>query len=639
MRLDWIAPPGVGADISTRLVLTGSVEDSAETGRLVSIVDIELAKCLEQDDFYLLRYFNQGLKEIRFDDQIVDLLFAGRFTPGDTFWYDYRFEGVFQEENNRFRVTFLGPAGQVVLEIRAAGTPIGDQSSLQENPIFSLSVVGDARQPANRELVYCQVERFFGFLLSRSIHPGMSLEAGQQPSRCGDSECGLGPISSGSWGNPNQWFQFFSDHEIECNNLCSLQLSDSFSWVNHGELECMDHEPHVMSGTVSYVNMPWLTSKTLGPPGSRFWVSRILEEDVIRGGTNRLEQTLEKAINNPKARFVCVSNTCLPKIIGDDVMAVVNRFQKKCSVPILCLSNDLSSPDMTFEDLVIQAMDRFSSTDEDDDRLGLNLVGFPPNRDEILSDLEKLSIPVNTCLLPEIGIETFQKYHRAELSIVYPFQSWISIADNALFDSRVPHQVVEAPYGFRKTLDWFRIVANAMGRGANLKDFEAQRLAPLKAGWDRLTDEAGSYGLAFVISAQTSEHLTNARRHYGFELLSLLEEMGFRLHVMLKVESPDDSLPLSKMRDSLADSDRHVFSGFSNEAQLASLLANEKITAIYSEISFDERILKAGKAQFNLSMIEMGFDGALRSLDRLLRLCKSPFYKRYAKYLLAGDCA
>jgi len=319
-------------------------------------------------------------------------------------------------------------------------------------------------------------------------------------------------------------------------------------------------------------------------------------------------------------------------------MAVVNRFQKKCSVPIICLSNDLSSPDMTFEDLVIQAMDRFCVPDEAAQKLGVNLVGFPPGRDEILSDLAKLSIPVNTCLLPEIGTEIFQKYQRAELSIVYPFQAWVSIMKTALSDSGVAHKVVGAPYGFSKTLEWFRTVANAMGREANLEDFESQRLRGFKADWERLTKEADAYGLAFVISPETCEHLISAQRHYGFELLSLLKEMGFRLHVMQKVESPDDPLLLSKMRDSLADSDRHVFSGFSNETQLASLLAGDKISAIYSEISFDERILKAGKAQFHLGMLEMGFDGALRSLDRLLRLCKSPFYRRYAKYLMAGEC-
>jgi len=72
---------------------------------------------------------------------------------------------------------------------------------------------------------------------------------------------------------------------------------------------------------------------------------------------------------------------------------------------------------------------------------------------------------------------------------------------------------------------------------------------------------------------------------------------------------------------------------YRNPKGLNDLLENGPFSAVYSDIFFDYRLTCAGKAQFSMRTFEAGIEGALRSLERLLDICRLPFYKKYGKYL------
>lgn len=637
-RLDWVGPVGSGRPPGRGLVLSRSLPDGK---RLVERVGRVLGALVQDEDFTLLGYPNREARSVRFDDGIVDFLLAGRLTPGVSSWFGYRFEDVAQSEAERFEITFAHESGAgLVLAIRAA--PVAAPGSpLVKNRIFQMHLAHDPRDPASREMLPHQVERFVGFLLSRAVHEDMRLaEPGEgrrsDPAGVRPPDADRGPVASGRWGDPRQWCQFFSDHEIECTNLCALQMEDAFGWVNHGELECMDHEPHVMSGTVSYAVTPWDFPRIHCPQQSRFLVSRLGEQETIRGGTGRLEATLRRALDNPQARCLFVSNTCLPKIIGDDVGSVVERIQSESGVPVLTLSNDLSSPDLTFEDLVVQALQRFVGEVEAGPSEGVNLIGFPPGRDHLVRALEELAIPVNACMLPRIGVDLFRRYPRAGLSVVYPQSTWMRLAERVLRDLGVPLQVLPAPYGMRRTRAWFRAVAEATGRLDAYRDWETRRVGPLLPRWEELRSEATGYGLAFVVEPGQLARLVDPALHYGVELLPLLEEMGFGIHLLIRRDAgrpPPDTGPVTA---ALADPGRIAVETFAEPDELATLLREGAFQAVYSEVFYDKRVLRAGKAPFHLRLLEMGPEGGLRSLERLLDLCRWDFYGRYQEYLRPG---
>jgi hypothetical protein len=54
---------------------------------------------------------------------------------------------------------------------------------------------------------------------------------------------------------------------------------------------------------------------------------------------------------------------------------------------------------------------------------------------------------------------------------------------------------------------------------------------------------------------------------------------------------------------------------------------------VLSNHCYDWRITEAGKGRFALQHFEIGVPGALRTIDRLVEICATPFYHKYHKYL------
>jgi len=67
--------------------------------------------------------------------------------------------------------------------------------------------------------------------------------------------------------------------------------------------------------------------------------------------------------------------------------------------------------------------------------------------------------------------------------------------------------------------------------------------------------------------------------------------------------------------------------------ELARALREGDFRAVYSDIAFDWRIMRAGKARFSSKDFEMGLGGAMRTFRKLLSLCRLPFFRRYAAHL------
>jgi len=40
-----------------------------------------------------------------------------------------------------------------------------------------------------------------------------------------------------------------------------------------------------------------------------------------------------------------------------------------------------------------------------------------------------------------------------------------------------------------------------------------------------------------------------------------------------------------------------------------------------------------GKSRFTLQHFEVGLPGAIRTVERLVRICETPFYRRYRRHL------
>ncbi len=640
MRCDWLGEQRRRGHVLPQLAISGPRKNMPDPSGVRQDLSRAIRSWCQDDAYRLLHFYNRSLKELFFDGEHVDVILAGRFVPERTAWFDWRFSGCRQERETEFEIVFSSPRGPLRFRVAAAGDRPGPGAEVVfTGPLFSLALVEDCRSAAERSQVRHQVERFVGFLLNRAVHEKMRLRTAPValPGESGRQDAGSGePVSTSRFGNPRQWRQFFSDFEIQRAGICGMRFTDPIAWITHGEGECTHVEPTAFPRPVFYTNLPWIAEPTPHEPGSVSYFTNLAEREAVHGGLTRFEQALREALSAPRVRFVCVNNTCMPKITGDDVTSVIRRHRGRGAVPILSMNTDLSSPEATFSNILAQAKQaapRARRAKAGDVGAGINLVGFPPTgcRREIQDALRDLGIRVNTWLLPEVGLRGLAEYRRGDFSVVYPAQFWIETARGILAPLGPPCEVLPAPFGREGSLRWFeRVVALARSRRdpRTVLDRPEQRRE-----YAALTREARGHVLGFVVSHDEIFRLTDPSRSYGVPLLPVLEEMGFGLEIL--VFGPHEASGQVKKALSVAWGafrDLEVAS-FDDPVALSERLRQSRCAAVYSEVFFDHRLTSAGKSQFHLGMIEPGLSGALRTLRRLLALCRWPFYRRYARYL------
>ena len=87
------------------------------------------------------------------------------------------------------------------------------------------------------------------------------------------------------------------------------------------------------------------------------------------------------------------------------------------------------------------------------------------------------------------------------------------------------------------------------------------------------------------------------------------------------------------IRKTFADGTRHSVRAFDSFAFLRQRLLEGPARAFLSYHFFDWRLSEAGKASFSIQHFELGVPGAVRTLERLVGVCRAPFFSRYGRYL------
>ncbi len=604
--------------------------------------------------------------------------------------------------------------------------------------LFHLWLTADPRPASLRARVPHQVERFVGFLLNRAVHPGLQPQraaadaaagaaagaGGAGPDSPGIDPWANAPVSTSRWGNPRQWRQFFSDFEV-ARDRGNLAFCEPVFSIVHGELECHRVEPRVLPRPHVFARRPFLPIEPPPAPGSGAMLNVLGERETVFGGEALLREAIERAMRHRGSRFVFVNNTCLPKLIGDDLPSTLAAARREGAKPVLDLNTDLDSPIETYAHLVKQLAEAPPAqpqgrtagpagpaglTESDisqdvPDTAGVALLGYPPGpaRDEIVSLLAARDIPVTACLGPELSLAQVSFYRRAALHVIYPEPPWPELEaalfsppaspnsaspdsappDSAPPDSAPPDSAPQAitppaPFGLRDSAAWLAEILAALRRdsgedeggdeaghvGGDAGGGEAGREGgihgenraasdasdpALRARFTALQRQARDRGVGFVVDGAEVDRLLRPERCYGVRLLPLVEELGFRLTVLVRCEAgpkADAGDPpveatapatlsgvTAQLQAALTDPSRLTVIPFATEAELSAHLRQGTFELLYSEVACDARASRAGLTGFALDVFEPGPAGAVRTLERLLHAARWPFFRRYARYL------
>jgi hypothetical protein len=163
-------------------------------------------------------------------------------------------------------------------------------------------------------------------------------------------------------------------------------------------------------------------------------------------------------------------------------------------------------------------------------------------------------------------------------------------------------------------------------------------VAPFRDRWEVLRGQAREHRLGFVVRDEEPYFLTNPGASWGVPLIALLEEMGFGMDVLVRVSDPavakEAALGIRRM---FREPKRHSVLAFDSFAFMRKRLAQSPAQAFLSYHFYDWRLSEAGKSSFSIQHFEVGVPGAVRTLERLLRVCRTGFFQRYGRYLKRTD--
>lgn len=437
------------------------------------------------------------------------------------------------------------------------------------------------------------------------------------------------------WGASDRWRQFFCDIETHRNARTRLETDLRAVEVWHQDLECAFATASFFGGHPSFFDFPWSARRPAAAGGPRrpgdarrasrperpaSLVTNLRQLDVVHGGTARLEAALQAAARAwPDAESIQVTGTCVPTVIGDDARAAVRRLQRRLGIPVY-YSNPSGNEYGDATRAFVARVRRHGARRIRSGRLSVNLVGFPegPALDEIAALLEVAGVDVRARVFPAFDLRQADGYLAATAQVLYPNADYEEAYAEAFEPLPIRTLRPPAPYGWDGTRRWVEAVAAACGVAPRrVREAVRRATAPLRRAWAKGRAAAAGYRLAFVVDLEQADRLRDAARMWGVPVVAVLGEMGFGIDVLCF--DPDARAPSSFLR-------------FRTPEELERLLRDGSFAAVYSEFASDDRLARAGKARFALSAFEPGLPGALRTLERLLEICRWPFPRRYAAY-------
>lgn len=451
-----------------------------------------------------------------------------------------------------------------------------------------------------------------------------------------------------TWGESDAYADFFAVGEVARGQLDSLSPTNFFLFVQHSDSECQCVHPRGVAPLISLVNFPWedrvrSDREPQAPIVTRtdsfdvMVTSELNEDDVIMGNQDKLRRLFQTAtrIAEEKGRTLFFANTCVPIVTGEDVQSEFKRCTADCSCDSLYLTVDPRSMVNVFHEPLVKRRIEYEASVKSKPRT-INIIGLAPSRgaEELRDLLSAMGIAVNVLLIPDLSYELIDALPLASLNVFVPNDTRQHLYDQMVVDTRIPHIEPPAPYGVEGTRRWIGEIARAVGVESDLGGATAHLKDPWRERWKSAKQRASRHRLGLVVRGEEVYHLTLPGCTWGVPIVAVLEEMGFGLDILLKLQNREQARDVSQEIHRLfANPERHSIKGFNSLDMMLSRLGESPCEAVMTYHSFDWRVSQAGKNAFSLQHFEVGMQGAVRTAERLIGICETPFYRQYARFL------
>ncbi|MFA5139919.1 MAG: nitrogenase component 1 [Elusimicrobiota bacterium] len=417
------------------------------------------------------------------------------------------------------------------------------------------------------------------------------------------------------------WRSFLRREEFARHKFTGLVPSRPTVDIMHGDLECRYTFPTPEGDSPGVLNLPWLrANRETKPAPYRILTTDLKERDVVLGGLGKAAECLRLAVKS-RGHVVLLNSACVPDLTGEDAARLLAPHK---GAPVLYHPSD--GKDVA--PVILRDLIRLSGLRKTRKAPGsVALIGYPGGRAqrELVALLERARVRVRACVLPDLSARALRRASAAACSVVFSSRILESLCRGLLEEFKLPVVRPPSPYGLEGTKKWLDSVASSVGRdGSAAWRSAALRILP---EWAEMTRQARDYRLGFILDPSELPRLSEPAWNAGIPLVEAVKEMGFGIDYFVYAEQEQGRF---------GRGERHRLHAFRSEGELDTLIRGGGCHAFYSDCYRDRRLTRRGKAQFSLDAFEPGPQGALRTLRRLLDVCRLPFYPRYGGYLAEG---
>lgn len=438
---------------------------------------------------------------------------------------------------------------------------------------------------------------------------------------------------------PPVYVDFFGYDAFESLGRPTGSLPRLFQLVLHCDNECSQHGPDSFGGAAAALETPYreVVKRTadLSPPPQ---VSGLTERDVILGNPTGLRHAVHSAsaLVEVEQRPLLLCNTCVPAVTGEDVEGIANDATERPGSRVNIMG---PGPDAVFK-LLRRVLTRRFGPGSAEGPAGpparVSLVGVPDDEAaaELRGWLGQLGLEVVTVVVPDLEWSRLDALRGAGTHVYVEHRWWRPLYEvlQALVPGR--HVVLPGPYGWERTAAWLRAVAREAGASIDPEEVVARALAVRAEAREAATRAAGGRAVGFVIDERTAACLADPATAWGVPLVDACCEAGFDVEVWRHRAVPPEALAsLEERLERAAFPGRLRVHAFETEAALGPALVASGVRAVFSQYRLDRRLTTAGKNRIAFAAFEMGFDGALRTADRLRALCDRAFFPAFGRYL------
>lgn len=468
-----------------------------------------------------------------------------------------------------------------------------------------------------------------------------------------------------SWGSKESKLWFIAPDIIKKYTLPSyldLKYKEDLQIVQHGDFECLKMGGELDSSNnlefIHFVDIPrpinyeYNSIKRLKKRDIAATLgfienmnnSVLYDKEIIFGGMENLKKIVRKIHKTHPNSDILMMSSCTPFIIGDDLPLIYKEISKKIKTKIMY--KDVVRTNL-YEDYFKEISALINKGSPQKKYRTVNLVGFLKNNFffEILDILKILEIGLNQSCLPGIHKENFLNYKSAEIQILFPNYNYEWIYKQFFRKIDLPTISPDQPYGFKLTTNWINQVCTYLQINPKKNKEWSSKYSTLEKKYKELNREAEKLCLGIIISeedvkrtihpdySKVSKITIIEQNQPSIPLINFFEDMGFKLKIMI-VSSKDKYFDIKeKIENSLNKKENCAISYCKDIDILEEWLNKKEIDAIYSDFIFDKRITGKGKNRLSNDVyFEMGYEGAIRTLERIIRICKSNFNSKYCKF-------